>query len=124
MFNCPEAFRHLITKGFVYTIRPKKPRFSPNRLYQLFSKCEDSQGKFYNIHMRLEHITEVLINYWIDPLTDPDITQYVNGSGFESLVKWTSVVIDFHPRAFSRPTEKPQVPFDLYKATDMNWLKR
>lgn len=74
-FNVPEARQQLISKGFVYTLRPKMRKTGKDTAFY---------GSFY----KKEKIGDIFVDL-IKEVKDPEeVKQYVSDSGFKTLEDW------------------------------------
>ena len=74
-FNVPEARQQLVTKGFVYTLRPKMRRTG-----------EDVA--VYGSYFKHERIGDVSIQFIKEVTGITDIIEYVSSSGFAKAEDW------------------------------------
>ena len=74
-FNVPEARSHLISKGFVYTLRPRMRKTGKD-------------VAFYGSYYKREKIGDVWVDF-IKPILDmKELQEYVSGSGFANVEDW------------------------------------
>ena len=77
-FNVPEAREHLMSKGFVYTLRPKVRRTGKDVAY-------------YGSYYQKEKIADVWVDFIKEVKDIEELREYVSGSGFEKVEDWWEV---------------------------------
>lgn len=74
-FNVPEARQQLISKGFVYTLRPKMRRTGKDTA-------------FYGSYYKKEKIGDIFVDFIKEVKDIEELKEYASGSGFARVEDW------------------------------------
>lgn len=74
-FNVPEAREHLISQGFVYTLRPKMRKTGHD-------------AAVYGSYFRQQRIGDVWVDFIKEVEDIDEVREYLPGSGFKRVEDW------------------------------------